>query len=646
MANDIFGYTGKAAVVNLSTRKITEVDTPQDVIDKYIGGYGFGVPILWEELKPHTDSLGSDNMLIFCTGPLTGTLADTSGRAFLVFKSPLTGTIGADGTSTSSTVGASSAGGHFASELKYAGWDYLAIKGKAEKPVYLWVDDDNIEIRDASDMWGYTTMATDSALKEKVDDHSIATACIGPAGEKLTRISSVMLDIHCAFGRGGSGAVAGSKNLKAIAVRGTKGLKVADMGRMKKAHAEQLKEAQERDPDGWDSLRKYGTSFWMDLVNDAQFQACFNYKRGYWSEAKGLYQAAYTEKLGVRPWSKFNCSFSCCHYGWVRNGPYAGVRGSQPEYESASAFGTKCGINDLAAVMKANELVTLYGLDVISTGQCVASAMEWFEEGVIDKKDTDGLELNFGNADAMVAMVEKIAKREGLGDLLAEGSWRAAQKIGKGAEKYVMTIKKQELSAEDMRGSKSMATTFMTNERGGHHMEPYALSLDAGEYNAPFLGIDEPKDALEDGNKGWVYEFKKYAHLANLLGICAFHLIDLQVSPKTMAELFSSAAGIEKTDNDLMAAADRLIVLERAFNAREGFRRVDDEAVPDRFTKEPYPEEYAHGQVVDVKPNLDSYYEAAGLDLKTGIPTEAKFKQLDMDEVAAKLKEAGVPVSP
>jgi aldehyde:ferredoxin oxidoreductase len=646
MAGEMFGYTGKSIIVDLTTRKITEIDTPEDVISNYIGGYGYGVPILWEELKPHTDPLGPDNILIFATGPLTGTLADTSGRAFLVFKSALTGTIGPDGTPLSATIAASSAGGHFASELKYAGYDYLVIKGKAEKPVYLWIDDDTVEIRDASDMWGYTTLATDSTLKEKIGDNSIATACIGPAGEKLTRISSVMLDVHCAFGRGGSGAVAGSKNLKAIAVRGTKGLRVKDMERLKKAHDQQIKEAKERDPEGWESLRKFGTSFWMDLVNNAQFQACFNFKRGHWDKAKGLYQAAYTEKLGVRPWSKFNCSFACCHYGWVRSGPYAGIRGSQPEYESASAFGTKCGIDDLGAVMKANELVTLYGLDVISTGQSVASAMEWYEEGIITKEDTGGLELNFGNAKAMVALVEKIGRREGLGDLLAEGSWRAARKIGKGAEKYVMTIKKQEISAEDMRGSKGMATTFMTNERGAHHMEPYSLSLDAGGYNASFLGIDEPLDALEDNNKGWVYAFKKYAHLANLLGICAFHLIDLQVSPSTMAELFSAATGIEKTGDDLVSAADRFIVLERAFNAREGFRRIDDETIPDRFTKDPYPEEYAHGQVVKTKPNLDSYYRAAGLDIKTGIPTESKFKQVGLAKVADKLKAEGVPISP
>lgn len=208
-----------------------------------------------------------------------------------------------------------------------------------------------------------------------------------------------------------------------------------------------------------------------------------------------------------------------------------------------------------------------------------------------------------------------------------------------------MTIKKQEISAEDMRGSKGMATTFMTNKRGSHHMEPYSLSLDAGGYNAPFVGIDEPLDALEDDNKGWVYTFKKYSHLANLLGICAFHLIDLQLSPKTMAGLYAAATGIEKTGDDLMLAADRLIVLERAFNAREGLRRIDDETIPDRFTKEPFPEKYAHGQVVNTKPNLDSYYETAGLDLETGIPTESKFKHLGMARIARKLKEAGIPVS-
>jgi len=272
--------------------------------------------------------------------------------------------------------------------------------------------------------------------------------------------------------------------------------------------------------------------------------------------------------------------------------------------------------------------------------------MECYEAGIIRKNDLDGRTAQWGDEQLICWLVRQMGERQGIGEILTEGMVLAAQKIGKGAEKYVMTIKKQELSAEDMRGSKSMATTFMTNERGGHHMEPYALSLDAGEYNAPFLGIDEPKDALEDGNKGWVYDFKKYSHLANLLGICAFHLIDLQVSPQTMAELFSSATGVEKSAEDLMAAADRFIVLERAFNAREGFRRIDDETVPDRFTKEPYPEEYAHGQVVAVKPNLDSYYEAAGLDLKTGIPTESKFEQVGLTDVACQLKDAGIPVSP
>jgi len=329
----------------------------------------------------------------------------------------------------------------------------------------------------------------------------------------------------------------------------------------------------------------------------------------------------------------------------VRNGQYAGVRGLVPEYETASAFGTKCGIDDLGAVMKANELAILYGLDTISTGQVVASAMEWYEEGIVSKEDTGGLELNFGNTEAMVALVEKIGEREGLGDLLAEGSWRAARKIGKGAEKYVMTVKKQELPAEDMRGSKGMATTFMTNEQGGHYLEPHASSLDAKGYNAPFLGIDKALDPLEDGNKGWVYSFKKYSHLANLLGICAFYLIDLQLSPNTMAELYSAATGIEKTSDELMLATERLIVLERAFNAREGFRRIDDETILDRFTEEPYLEEHAHRRVVNVKPNLDSYYEAAGLDIETGIPLASKYKQLGMGEIADELKGLGIPLA-
>ncbi|MCX8061837.1 MAG: aldehyde ferredoxin oxidoreductase family protein, partial [Anaerolineales bacterium] len=522
------GYMGKMLVVDLTKRQAEPQPIAEAWFEQYVGGEGVAMRLFNELVQPDKDVLDPVQPLIFATGPLTGTLAPCSGRCVVVFWSPPT-----------KTIGASNGGGDFAPTLKRAGWDMLVVTGKADSPVYLVIDNDKVEIRDASMLWGKTVSETEDYLKENLGLSNLSVASIGIAGEKGVMFASIMNEKYRAFGRGGPGAVMGSKNLKAIAVRGTKRLPTADQAALKEV-AKDAKEEMFLETFVREELRPYGTPSFYDAINALGILPTKNWQRTTFPESQDkLTYQAYHQILEVSPKACFNCAIHCGRYTKVKEGPYAGMEGGGPEYESIAAFGSKCLVTDLNAVAAANHLANDFGLDIISTGQVIATAMEWYEQGILNKEKTQGIDLTWGNGDAVVECVKRIAHREGIGDLLAQGVKRAAEALGPQAEYAAMHVKGLEMAADEVRASKGEAVVHATAARGADHLRPYASAIDAFGYRDEELGVVGEIDYLEDGNKAWIKPFQELSMATNLLGVCLFASITLAIKASTWAKLLS-----------------------------------------------------------------------------------------------------------
>ncbi len=612
------GYTGKMLFVDLSQRSIEARPVPEDWQRDYIGGEGVAMRLFYDLVHPERDVWDAVQPLIFATGPLSGTMAPCSGRCVAVFWSPAT-----------HTLGAANGGGDFAPTLKRAGWDMLVVTGRADRPVYLMIDNEKAEIRDAADLWGKTVNETEDILNERLQVKGLRVASIGPAGEKRVMFASIMTDKYRAFGRGGPGAVMGSKNLKAIAVHGSKQLPTADRAALKEtakdARKEMFQEVFVRE-----ELSPYGTPSFYDSIDALGILPTKNWQQTTFPEGAGkLTYKTYHEMLEVSPEACFNCSIHCGRYTKIKEGPYAGLEGGGPEYESVAAFGSKCLVTDLNAVAAANHIANASGLDVISTGQVIATAMEWFEKGYLNLEKTGGLDLSWGNGDAVVQAVKLIAARQDIGDLLAEGVKRAAEKLGPGAEYAALHVKGLEMAADEVRASKGEAVVHATSARGADHLRPYASAIDAFGYRDPELNIEGEIDYLEDGNKAWVKGFQELCMATNMLGVCLFASITLAIKASTWAALLSDVLGYEVSKDELLLAAERVINMERMVNVRFGFDRKDD-VLPRRFLEEPAPDGRGKGQVVDLQKALDSYYAAMGWDLQNGLPTPDKLQSLGL----------------
>lgn len=512
------GYWGKALVVDLTTGSNAGWKIPGEWLRDYIGGEGIGVRYLADLITPETEPFAKEQPLIFATGPLTGTPAPSSGRCVVVFRSPVTGTLGL-----------SNSGGYFAPELKKAGWDILIVTGKSEKPVYLSIKDDRVELRCAESLWGQGVHATEDFIKQDMQEEKIQIASIGQSGEKKVLFAAIMTDKHRAFGRGGAGALMGSKNLKAIAVKGTQTLPVADLGQLKAIGADARKELFE-EAFVRDELKPFGTPSFYDSLEALGILPTRNWQRTTFHESiPMLGHKGYHETLEVKPYACSGCPIACGRSTTIKDGKWAGMHGGGPEYETLAAFGSKCEVTDLAAITAANHLANDFGLDVISTGQVIATAMEWYETGILDGTKTDGIALNFGNAEAVVELVKKIALREGIGDLLAEGVKRAAEKLGNGADYAALHVKGLEMAADGVRASKGEVLSHVISARGADHLRPYASCVDAFGYRDEELGIVGDISYTEDGNKAWVKPFMKLSMATNLLGTCLFTSITLAV---------------------------------------------------------------------------------------------------------------------
>lgn len=599
----MYGWTGKILRVNLSARSVSVEDLCPEVAEKYLGARGLGTKVLYDELKPGIDPLGPDNKIIFATGPLTGTAATSAGRYNVVTKSPLTGFIAA-----------SNSGGYFPAELKYAGFDAIIVEGAADKPVYIWVHNGKAEIRSAKHVWGKNTAETTDILVAETDPDA-KVACIGPAGERLVLFACVVNDKGRAAGRSGVGAVMGSKNLKAIVVRGTGDVKVADPTKFREAVLAAFKKIKEF-PVTSQGLPTYGTAVLVNVINQHGAFPTRNFQTGVFEGAEKISGETLAATLLVRKRACFGCPIACGRPSVVKSGKYKG-EGEGPEYETIWALGAACGVDNLEAVTKANYLCNELGLDPISMGSTIACAMELYEKGYLPKSATD-IPLRFGDADAVVEATRKTGYREGVGDLLAKGSYRLAAEFGH--PELSMSAKKQEYPAYDPRGVKGIGLNYATSNRGGCHVRGYTISPE-------ILGVPEKIDPLsKDGKAAWVKAFQDVTALVDSVGMCLFTTFAL--GAPDVASMLESATGIPFPVEKAVLAGERIWNLERLFNLREGLTKADDALAP-RLLTEPMPEGPAAGQVVELADMLADYYAARGWS-EDGKPSAETLERLGL----------------
>ncbi len=621
------GYTGTILRVDLSSGEVTKEALPESTARDFIGGAGFGVKYLYDELKPSTDALGPDNRLIFASGPLSGSQALCASRMAVTAKSPLTG-----------AVGMSLTGGYFPVELKFAGYDALIIQGKADHPVYLWIKDDKVEIRDAKGLWGTMTSDCQTIIRDRLGDQNVRVACIGPAGENLSKMAAIINDRRAA-GRKGLGAVMGSKNLKAIAIRGSNKPKVADDAAFKDARSKMAK-AMKDSPILYPAFAKLGTPMVVDATCELGIFSTKN-----WT---GTGEFVPIEQLGVQGQNElaltaercYNCSVACSQVKLARGPKYAGIT-SVPEYETVYSFGGETGVDNLSAVVAADRLSDELGLDTISTGVAIGFAMELYTKGILKASDTDGLDLSFGNDEAMLKLVHKIAYRDGIGDVLADGTRAAAERIGKGTEKYAMHVKGLEMPAYDVRGAKAHGLNYATSYTGADHCRGYAFQEIFG------IPIPEPVDRFAYEGKGRLTKWNQDLRTAttDCPTMCAF-LLDMAFpadAPDNTARLITALTGIAMTSDDVVRVGERVNNLAKAFNTREGLSRKDD-VLPERLMTEPLKAGASKGQVIsreDLDKMLDEYYTARGWNKETGAPTAQKLQELGLGYVAEELARLG-----
>ena len=616
------GYAGRILRVNLTTGK-TWVDEPTEAFyRRYVGGNGFIGYYLLTEVPKGADPLGPDNALIFAGGAVTGIPVAGAGRSAVGCKSPLTGGYGeADG------------GGFFGAEMRLAGYDAIVVQGKAEKPVYLWVHDGEAELRPAEHLWGKSTLETQEAVQEELGDKRVRLAMIGPGGEKMVRYACVIHDLKHAAGRTGVGAVMGSKNLKAVAARGKPGIPLADQ--------DKVRELGRWMRDNWKDkawgMHDLGTNGGLSGLNEIGALPTRNFQDGQFEGAEKITGTTMRDTILIDRGGCFACPINCKRVVKVDDDDYkVDPNYGGPEYETCGAFGSNCGVDDLRAVSKANEICNAYSLDTIGAGMMVSFAMECYEAGLLTKEQTGGLDLSFGNAKAMVELTRMIAEREGLGDILARGPRAAAAWIGKGAEQFIVAVKNQPFPMHECRTRHGQALGYAVSPTGADHVhnfwdgmmekEPLPDTLQGiGVFESmpqTELGTGKVRAFVHVVNNGW---------LNNHLGLCNF----VPWTGDQVVDLVRGITGWHTDRFELQRAAERGVTMARVFNMREGFTRADD-VLPPKMQL-PHKSGTVNEKPVDPEvlyDNISTYYGMMGWDPETGVPTVAKLQDLDIEWTA------------
>jgi len=638
-----YGYNGRILRINLGNGSIGVEEPGEKFYRRYLGGRGFISYFLLKELPKNVEPLSEDNRLIFATSVMTGAPIPGFGRHSVGARSPLTG-----------AYGESEAGGYWGVELKFAGYDAIIVEGKSPKPVYIWITNDTVEIRDASHLWGKDTGETKDILIKELGDDKIKTLSIGIAGENLVRFAGIASDLSHYHGRTGMGAVMGSKNLKSVVVRGKNRLKFADEEKLKqfgKYFVENMKNNADNR-----ALSKYGTSSYTFGANAAGGLPTRNFYSGH-------IELEYTvdelhDKLKIKTDGCYACPVRCKQVFEAKE-PYSiDPRFGGPEYETMGALGSCCGVTSMYGPAKGHELCNRYGLDTISTGLTISFAMECYENGLITKEDTGGIELKFGNMEAMFKIIEMIANREGFGNILAEGSARAARIIGKGAEKYSMTSKGQEFALCEPRVKFGVGFAYAVSPTGADHLQHehdgafdplltgYSHSADDPDFfmkGIYALGVLEPVESLSlKPEKIHLFtNLQHYWSLFDCLDLCIFVFGPVRTfKASQLADMVSAVTGWEPSLYELMKAGERATTMMRCFNIINGFTRKDD-TIPDRMF-----EGIAGGALKGSKLDreeferaLTYYYEMMGWDRQTGVPLEGKLYDLEIGWVLDRMKQ-------
>jgi aldehyde:ferredoxin oxidoreductase len=603
--NTWHGYTGKILDVDLTSAVISEAELDRSLAEDYMGGKGFGAKILYDQLSPGCDPLSADNILVFATGPLTGTFAPSSGRFEVCTKSPATG-LWLD----------SNCGGFFGPELKFAGYDIIIIRGKAAQPMLLVIDDEKFELRPAGDLWGVDAIATHRQIKDSCGK-DFKVACIGPAGENGVLFAAILSEYR-ALGRGGAGAVMGSKNLKAIAVRGNGSIPLFDSDNFMKICRESFNELA-NNPDTGGGRQKYGTNVILSLMDEVGLHPVRNFQKGKFEGAARVNEDA-IEAHYVRNKACFGCPIYCSKIAEVKEGKYKGSFTEGPEYENVWSFGANCENADVGAIIQAEYLCDYYGLDAITAGNVIGFLMECVEKGLL--KETDiGFPMAFGNDESIINAIHLIGKSEGPGRLWGQGVKKLAEQI-EGAQDLAMHVKGLELPAYDPRGSAGMALAYATSDRGGCHLRSWPIGDE-------LLATEDRMDLVSLEFKAELVKTQQDLFcMVNCSGMCLF--ATFAVNLKQITPFLHAATGLEvySSSEEVMEIGERVNNLVRLFNIREGLTR-DLDTLPKRFFNEPLKDGPSRGRVVELDQLMDDYYMVRGWDAD-GVPKNTKLKELGL----------------
>jgi aldehyde:ferredoxin oxidoreductase len=614
----MYGWHGRILRVDLSTGTVREETLSEKVAEKFFGGRGLAIKVLLEGMNPRADPLSPENILVMATGPLTSTPTPTGNRYMVVTKSPLTGALSN-----------SNSGGIFPTMIKRSGYDLFVFEGKAETPVYLYVDERKAELRDATHLWGHDTHYTDDAVRAETSDDA-SVACIGPAGENLVLVSAIINDKHRAAARSGVGAVMGSKNLKAVAVRGSLKPQLHDAKALRAVVRESNRQLAADIKKG-STMRIYGTSYVPDVTNEAGVLPTFNFQFGQFEGTHKINGPTLKENFLIRHTGCYACPLACARLTEVKakvwGEAYAG-QGEGPEYETIGSLGSACGVDNMAAITKANYLCNELGLDTISTGVTIACAMEMYTKGILSEEQI-GRPLPFGDADGMIEMVKATAHRQGFGNEIAHGSWRLAQTYGH--PEMSITAKKLEFPSYDARGLKGMGLLYATSNIGASHMAGDTAYVE-------LFGVGEKIDGLSyEGKAQLTKYFQDLFTIIDSAGLCVFvairYTLDTETgyTPTRATAMINHATGSNYTPESLLEAAERVYNLERLFLTKAGFSRVDDTLAP--RMSEPMPAGPLKGETFELERLLDEYYVARGWD-GSGIPTQARLEELGIARYA------------
>ncbi|MEM2896905.1 MAG: aldehyde ferredoxin oxidoreductase family protein [Candidatus Bathyarchaeia archaeon] len=606
------GYMGEILRIDLSRSKIKTQRVHEVFIKKYIGGRGWGARIVWDEIPKNVKPFDEENKLIIANGPLTGTMTIGSGKTSVCSISPLT-----------NYYGDSNVGGMFGTELKQAGFDALILEGSSKKPVYLWINDGRVEFKDAQHLWGKGCFQTEGEIKRELGDSSVRVACIGQAGENLVKFASINCDFGRQAGRCGMGAILGVKKVKAIAVKGSLGVQPADPEEALKIFEEALDYIlSHKDLKIW---RRQGTMQVINWSNENSALPTKNFQFNSYEEFQKINGEALEDEVKIGNSSCFGCPICCGQLSMVKSSRIV-VEG--PEYETAGMLGSNCALNSIEDIAHANYICDDLGLDTISTGALVAFAMECFEKGILSQEDI-GFKLDFGNKEGMFKLIEMIARREGIGNLLAEGVKKASEKLGKGSESYAMHVKGLEISAYEHRAAQAMALAYASCDIGAHHNRAWAITYDV-KVGRESYGEDKVK---------WVIYLQHLRPMFDCLGVCRFPWVEFGLDPEYYARFFKAITGFNASLNDLLKASERVYNLTRIINVSRGMSSKED-WLPERDFKDPIPTGPFRGMMLDRRKfdeMIKTYYKIRGWN-ELGIPLKKTLIELELEDTIPRIE--------